>query len=87
MSAEFPIIEKLGGQKAVTEHLLATRVITHPRTVGMWHTRGRISAVGMMALMQMAESYGVTICSHDFEKTRGNEVGSISTDARRGAAA
>lgn len=63
----FPIIQKAGGRKAITE------IVTHPthgrvgiHAVRMWEQRGRIPGYAIADLLEWCERSGISFTQADF---------------------
>ena len=69
--ALFPIIEKLGGRKAVFEQFRASGDgRTTIDAIRMWHQRSAIPGDAIVLLMQIAEREGIAYEADDFVAER-----------------
>lgn len=64
--SEFPIIQKLGGRKAVFEEIRAPLGLTTLRSMGMWVSRRSIPGEAIVHLMGLADRQGVSYGPEDF---------------------
>lgn len=61
MSSEFPIIDKLGGKKAVLHQLNARGDAIQYRAMQYWFEKGVIPSVRIQSLLTIAEERGITV--------------------------
>jgi len=70
MTTTFRIIDKLGGQKAVEEGLVAGGDQISYRAIRYWHEEGKIPDARQAQLIRLAHKMGVSWTLDDFEPER-----------------
>jgi hypothetical protein len=70
----FPIIEKLGGRRAVAALIVRDGRPLSPDALRMWAARGRIPGYAIQEMLTLAEQRGIRVTAEDFQAVTPQEA-------------